>query len=85
MVKRKANQSLDEWLIAGELAAAARRSENHIGTQSNTPLNPSTTELVEPSEVAEPSVVVPVGAEVTLDEATRWFWSLLGQAGFELW
>ena len=85
MVKRKANQSLDEWLLEGELAAAGRRSEQPIGTQPDITLSPPTAELVAPPEVVNPSVTIPMGVEVTHDEATRWFWSLLGQAGFELW
>ena len=80
MVKRKANQSLDEWLRDGELAAVAKRSNTHIGNQPNTPLTPSATEVVASPKVAEPLVVVPVEVEVTHDEATRWFWSMLGQA-----
>ena len=71
MVKRKANQSLDEWLIAGELAASARRYDQFTGTQPNTLLVPSTAELVAPLEVAAPSVVAPVEVEVTHDEAAR--------------
>ena len=85
MVKRKANQSLDEWLRDGELAAVANRSDKHIGNQPNIPLTSSAAEVVASPKVAEPLVVVPVEAEVTHDEAVRWFWSLLGQAGFELW
>ena len=71
MVKRKANQSLDEWLIEGELAAAARRSEQPIGTQPDITHSPPTAELVELPEVVNPLVTVPLGVEVTHDEAAR--------------
>ena len=85
MVKRKANQSLDEWLIEGELAATTRRSEQPIGTQPNTTHSPSTAESVEVPELVNPLVTLPLGVEVTHDEATRWLWSLLVQVGFEVW
>ena len=85
MVKRKENQNLDEWLIEGELAAATRRSKQPIGTQPNITYSPSTAESVEVPELVNPLVTVPLGVEVTHDEAARWFWSLLGQAGFEIW
>ena len=73
MVKRKANQSLDEWLIEGELAATTRRSARPIGTQTNTTHSPSTAESVEVPELVTPLVTVPLGVEVMHDEASHWF------------
>lgn len=85
MVKRKADQSLDEWLLEGELAAAERRANTHVNTQPDQPFISAATKSVAPLTVEEPSAVAPITAEVSPDEAARWFWSLLGQAGFELW
>lgn len=85
MVKRKADQSLDEWLLEGELAAAERRVNTHVDTQPDNPFISAATESVVPPTVEEPSAVAPITEEVSQEEAGRWFWSLLGQVGFELW
>lgn len=85
MVKRKATHDLDEWLREGELASTARRSETQLGTQSTSVLPSSTTDDTVPPKVEEFSGVVPTEVEVTQEEAASWFWSLLGQVGFELW
>ena len=85
MVKRKATQNLDEWLREGELASAARRSETQTHAQVASDLSSSTTEIAGPPKVEGLSAVGPAEVEVTQDEAVSWFWSLLGQTGFELW
>lgn len=85
MVKRKATQNLDEWLRAGELASAAKRSEAQTHVQVASDLPSLTTKAVDPSKVEVLSAVGPAEVEVTREDDARWFWSLLGQAGFELW
>ena len=85
MVKRKADQSLDEWLLEGELAAAERRANAHVDNQPDNPFMPAATESAVPSNVEEPSAVAPVAEGVSQEDAGLWFWSLLGQAGFEIW
>ena len=85
MVKRKATQDLDEWLREGEIASAARRSATQPDTQSIKAFPISTAEGAVPPKVEELPAVVPAEVEVTQEEAASWFWSLLGQTGFELW
>ena len=85
MVKRKAVDSLDEWLKEGELASAARRlnTENIAEVESQVP-NP-TAEDTTPQMAKGLPTVEPVGLKVSDDEAASWFWALLAQAGYELW
>ena len=85
MVKRKATESLDEWLHKGELAAAARRVSSEIAPEwDNTTVIP-TAEKVQPQVATENPTVGPTDAGVTDDGASDWFWAILGQSGYELW
>ena len=85
MVKRKATQNLDEWLRAGELASAAKRSEAQAQVQVAGDLPSSSIKVADPSKAKIFSAVGPAEVEVTREDAASWFWSLLSQAGFELW
>ena len=60
MVKRKADQSLDEWLLEGELAAAERRANTQVDNQPDHPCVAAATESVVPSTVEGPSAAAPV-------------------------
>ena len=85
MVKRKATESLDEWLHEGELAAAARRLNIEVAPEvGNTTVTP-TAESVQPQVAKETPTAGPAEAEVTNDEASNWFWAILEQSGYELW
>ena len=97
MVKRKAEISLDEWLIQSARLGATTTNKT-AETPADQPHNPVPA-LVEASSESEPHqsaaaelVVSPTtgegehahvtGAE---GEAHEWFWRLLEQAGFEHW
>ena len=84
MVKRKASDSVDDWLREGKLAAAARHISIEAIPEAVTPLPLPT---VEPQyvQVAEGDVAAAVAeVEVTNAEAANWFWGLFVQAGYEL-
>ena len=84
MVKRKASDSVDDWLKEGELVAATRQINIKAIPEAVTPLPLPT---VEPHTVqmAEGDVAAAVAKEeVTDTEAANWFWGLLVQAGYEL-
>lgn len=84
MVKRKATESLDEWLKEGELAAAARRENTETVTETDNPVPNSTAESVPPHTANETPTVAPAEVEVSSDEASSWFWTILEQSGYEL-
>ena len=84
MVKRKASDSVDDWLREGELVAAARQISIEAIPEAVTPLPLPT---VEPytMQVAEGDVdVASTEVAVTTAEAANWFWSMLVQVGYEL-
>ena len=85
MVKRKAANSLDEWLSEGDLASAAKQPNTEITTEPCTTPPPPTAEIVQPQVASEPSLVVTAKVDITEDEAANWFWSLLEQSGYERW
>ena len=85
MVKRKAVDSLDEWLKKGELASAARRLDTEIVAEIDNQIPSSTAEGVPPQMTKGIPTVAPAEVEVSSDEAANWFWSILEQAGYELW
>ena len=85
MGKRKATESLDEWLHEGELAAAARRVNVEVAPEGdNTTVTP-TAESVQPQVAKETPTAGPADAGVTDDEASNWFWAILEQSGYERW
>lgn len=85
MVKRKAVDSLDEWLKKGELASAARRLDAESIAETESQIPSSTAEGITPQTAKGIPTVEPAELEVSSDEAANWFWSLLEQAGYELW
>ena len=83
MVKRKAENTLDEWLNKGTLYAEASRAgtvelinqqvtEPDLGTE----VTPLTAETAGPSEAT---------ADLAEQNAAEWLWELLAQSGYELW
>ena len=94
MVKRKAIKSVDAWLQEGEEAAATKPATPRkapavvdLPTVEIGPTSVAGNEVANPpSEVAVTNEVVESQSEVavTSEEAARWFWNLLEQAGFEL-
>ena len=85
MVKRKASESIDEWLKEGESASVARQQTTEIATEPNPALPSPTVESVPPQVTEEAVAVAPADVEVTDDEAANWFWSLLEQSGYKRW
>ena len=85
MVKRKAVDSLDEWLKEGELASAARRLNAESIAETESQIPSSTAEDITPQMDKGIPTLEPAELEVSGDEAASWFWSLLAQAGYELW
>ena len=80
MVKRKAIDSVDEWLKEGELAASSRQARIETTPQAVAGRLLPTAELVQ-VQVAGASHDMAVSTK----EAANWFWELLGRAGYELW
>lgn len=121
MPKRKAEQSVDEWLKEGIAASEANQivaatNCNQEGSQPNVTVEgqlaskvdnsnsrtrstsatshyeiPLKSEVVAAdvtpgrSEVAKETVGPTVQGTASEEEAAEWFWTLLAQAGYELW
>ena len=84
MVKRKADQSLDDWLKAGEEVARLNR-EAALATseQYSRGLEPAADKvLAEGVNESEPAAMVEGGS--AKGEACNWFWELLANVGYEL-
>ena len=85
MVKRKAVDSLDEWLKKGTLAAAPRRLDTKIVAGIDNQIPSSTAEGVPPQTAKGFPTIAPAEVEVSSDKVANRFWSILEQAGYELW
>lgn len=85
MVKRKATESLDEWLLERRTAVQNPQLAPEIApTPCVTAPLPTTRTTHSPVD-CDPEHVATTDSTVTEEGAADWFWSLLGQAGFELW
>ena len=84
MVKKKAPDSVDDWLREGELTASSRQPNLETTPESTAALPLPIAEDTH-LQVAEDNVAM-ASAEVgvTLEEAAIWFWDLLVPAGFEM-
>ena len=85
MVKRKATNSPDEWLIEGELASATTQPGSEIAIEPCTTVPSPAAEIIQPQVASDPSVVVPAERAITETKVARWFWSVLAQAGYKCW
>ena len=85
MVKRKASESIDEWLREGETVSAARTPTSYTAQEPKLVFFPPTAEVNPVQVVEESAAVAPADVEVIADEETNWFWGLLEQAGIEIW
>ena len=84
MTKRKATNSLDEWLTERRVIAEVPIPAAEIPSEPSIAAPPPTAEASQPQLTSEP--VSGVSAEVDITEvAAEWFWSLLDQCGFERW
>ena len=85
MVKRRADKSLEEWL--GESVVVSEHNQADVVTpKEKRAMPPSPIAEVVQSGVTTYSVVVTsVDVAATEDEASRWFWELLEQYGYERW
>ena len=84
MVKRKADQSLEDWLKVGEEVARLNR-EAALATseQYSRGLEPAADKvLAEGVNESEPAAMVEGGSAEGV--ACNWFWELLANVGYEL-
>ena len=85
MVKQKTTDSVTDWLEEGELVAAARQTNSETTPEVVATL-PLPTVETNTMQMAEGDVsVASDDVAVTQEEAANWFWSLLAQAGYELY
>ena len=85
MVKRKANVSLDDWLMS-RVAAPKPQLIVKVATEEGIAVvEDSTTPEVQSAATVEP--VTENNADVAASEhdASEWLWSLLESLGYELW
>ena len=81
MVKRKATESVDEWLKEGEAVAAAKPTTPQKAPET---VDLPTVEIGQTSVAENEVAESPADVAVTSEEAADWFWNLLEQAGYEL-
>ena len=85
MVKRKADQSLDDWLREGEEVARLNRAAIVVTSEPPSQVACPVTDKVLPGEVNGAEVVTSVEEGSAEGEASNWFWELLANAGYETW
>ena len=85
MVKRKADQSLDDWLREGEEIARLNRAAIVVTSEPHSQEVDPVTDKVSPGEVNGAEVVTAVEGGSAEGEASNWFWELLANAGYEIW
>ena len=71
MVKRKASESIDEWLKEGEIASAAKTQASDIAPEPKLVLSPPIVEANSVQVIEGSAAVAPADVEVTDDEATN--------------
>lgn len=81
MTKRKAEISLDKWLSKGELYIDESKARP-IATTTKV-INGAVTSVLEAQPRGETVVVPTAEADVSEQDAAKWFWELLNQAGYE--
>ena len=86
MTKRKATNSLDEWLTERRVVS---ETPNPVAEIPSEPISAAPQPTAEASQLqltSEPvSGTLPVEVDITEEVAAEWFWSLLDQCGFERW
>ena len=85
MVKRKATESLDEWLLERRTTVEVPQPTTEVTSEPRITSPLPTSETTPPQVASEPVTEAPAAADVTEEGAADWFWSLLEHAGFERW
>ena len=85
MTKRKATESLDEWLIERRLASEAQIPVVEVPLEPSIATPSPTAETNPPQVINEPVIGVPTEVDITEEVASEWFWALLEQLGYERW
>ena len=85
MTKRKASESLDEWLNDRRSVLETQGPVTELVVDPGLATFPSTAEASSLQLACEEGIESSMGVDITEEKAAEWFWQLLEQAGFELW
>ena len=85
MVKRKATDSVDEWLKEGELATSSRQANLEPTPEAVAALPLPIGEDIRVQVAEDDVAMASTDVAATHEEAANWFWDLLVRAGYESW
>ena len=85
MVKRKADVSLDEWLMSRVNAPEPQLVVEVAAKEGIAAVEDSTTIEVQSAATVEPVTEDNVDVAASEHDTSDWFWSLLEHLGYELW
>lgn len=85
MTKRKATESLDEWLIEQRLASEVQLPVAEAPLEPSIVTPPPTAETSQPQVATESVTWIPAEVDITEEVASEWLWSLLEKSGYERW
>lgn len=85
MVKRKADKSLDEWLMEAKVTSDSTQT-NAVGISEGCTPEPAPTVVeVTTAETIALEPIVSTDVATDGDREPNWLWELLAQAGYEMW
>ena len=85
MTKRKAPNSLDEWLTERRVVSEVPIPAVEIPSEPSIVAPHPTAEASQLQLTSEPVSGISAEVDITEEMAAEWFWSLLDQCGFERW
>lgn len=85
MTKRKASESLDEWLNGGRSELEIPSPVTELSADPVLDTSPATAEASSVPVTSEVVIESSTRVDTTEEQAVEWFWQLLEQAGFVLW